>query len=141
MQKEYKVFRSPAKTAKENNLVLVNGLGNKCKRLFDFSLLDETEIPEKEKEAIKEWALKDVTGSHLTSFYAKKFNNFYACEGNAAYTMQRVFSVDGVRLYNIFRLDFLRHSQIIQKTYYDDFTVTTNQYKGQNEILHDVEIE
>jgi hypothetical protein len=138
--KEYKIFRSPAKTAKENNLILAEGISNKMKRLFDFSLLDGTEIAEEEKEAIKEWALKDISGGYLESYYAKNFNRFHACEGRAAYTIQRIYSMDGKRLYNIFRLDFIKHNKISRKSVYDDFAITTYQYRGENTILQDVEI-
>lgn len=138
--KEYKIFRSPAKTAKENGLILVDGIGNKCKRLFDFSLLDGTEMAEEEKKAIKEWALKDISASCLVSYYAKKFNHFHACEGNAHFSIQRVFSKDGKRLYNIFHLYFIKYNKISRKSVYDDFAVTNYQYSNGNAIFEDIEI-
>ncbi len=138
--KEYKIFRSPAKTAKENGLILADGIGNNHKRLFDFTLLDEAKISEEEKKVIKDWALKDISASYLVSYYAKKFNNFYACEGNARYMMQRVFARDGKRLYNIFCLDFINHNMISRKSIYVDFVIDNYQHRSENLISEYIEI-
>lgn len=64
--KEYKVFRSINKTAKNNNLIVLDN-----KRLFDLSLLDDLNISEKEKGLIIN-NIKNIFNSNLTSFYGKK---------------------------------------------------------------------
>ena len=138
--KEYKVFKSPAKTAKENNLVLTDGISNKLKRLFDFSLLEETKISKEEREVIEEYALKYVTAADLESLYGKAFNNFHTCDGQAFYTVQKVYSQDGKRLYNIFHLGIIKHRSAVRKCVYDDFTVTECQHKSQYQSHSDIEI-
>lgn len=138
--KEYKIFRSPAKTAKENNLILVDGISNKLKRLFDFSLLEETKISKEEREVIEKYALKYVTAADLESLYGKAFNNFHSCDGRALYTVQRVYSQDGKRLYNIFHLETIKHRSAVRKCVYDDFTVIECQHKSQYQCHIDIEI-
>ena len=138
--KEYRVFRSPVKTAKENNLVLADGIANKLKRLFDFSLLEDTKIPEEEREVIKEYALKYVTAADAESFYGKAFNNFHTCDGQAFYNVQKVYSTDGKRLYNIFHLGAIKHGSAFRKSVYDDFKVTDYQHISRYQVCGDIEI-
>lgn len=49
--KEYKLFKTAKKTAKENGLVLEDGTYlYKEKRIFDFSLLDKMDMPDIERK-------------------------------------------------------------------------------------------
>ncbi|EHG33190.1 hypothetical protein [Enterocloster clostridioformis] len=46
--KEYKLFKTAKKTAKENGLILADGVETgKEKRVFDFSLLEEKKLKNK----------------------------------------------------------------------------------------------
>ena len=66
----YQYFKTAKKTAKENNLIFSIGtFGDKD--LFDFSLLDTMEIPEEEKDVVKEHALKNVSVASRESWYGK----------------------------------------------------------------------
>lgn len=138
--KEYKIFRSASKTAKENNLVIADGISGGCKRLFDFSLLEGMEISEREKDIIKECALKYSMVSNPESLYGKCFNNFSSCSGRALYYVQRVYSIDGRRLYNIFHLGKIEHKSAMRKSVYEDFIVTTYQEISQYTGFDDIEI-
>ena len=61
--KEYKLFKTAKKTAKENGLVLEDGTYlYKEKRIFDFSLLDKMDMPDIEKEVIRKCAIQTVSG-------------------------------------------------------------------------------
>ena len=61
--KEYKLFKTAKKTAKENGLVLEDGTYlYKEMRIFDFSLLDKMDMPDMEKEVIRKCAIQTVSG-------------------------------------------------------------------------------
>lgn len=123
MVKEYKLFKTAKKTAKENNLILVDGHD---KKLFDFSILDGVEIPEEEKEVIKENALKNVSCAFSEAFYGENFNNFHWCDGVVRYTDQCIYSKDtGKRLYVIFSIAAIRHNSYTRKSVHDNADIST----------------
>ena len=134
--KEYKVFRSINKTAKNNNLIVLDN-----KRLFDLSLLDDLNISEKEKGLIIN-NIKNIFNSNLTSFYGKKFDDFTACDGIAEYHRHRIFSKQGTHLYTIFELysvkNYSKTCESIYDTFYDvkETTLSSNY----DAPLDDVEI-
>lgn len=105
----YQYFKTAKKTAKENNLFFFIGAsGNKD--LFDFSLLDTMEIPEEEKDVVKEHALKNVSVASRESWYGKQFDSFHICNGNALYHAKRIYSsATGKLLYRIFILVKIKH--------------------------------
>ena len=125
--KQYKLFKTANKTAKENNLIFADEIyGSKLKRLFDFSLLDIMTIPDNEKEVLKDYALQNITPSNKTSFYGKLFDNFKACDGIAYYYIHRVYSKDGRYLYDIFQLANVKHYSKSRKSVYDKkYDITT----------------
>lgn len=139
--KEYKAFKTPSKTAKENNLILADGVFSSIKRLFDFSLLDGMEISDMEKEIVKNDALKHIGASSKNSMYGTDIDNFTGCSGITTYHLQRVFSRNGKNLYNIFTLAKIKHFHKERESIYDNYSVTT--YKASNgfiEPIDDIEI-
>lgn len=139
--KEYKVSKSAAKTAKENNLEILNGYSNE-KFLFDFSLLDSLQVEEWEKEIIRDQA-KNVTVGNRESYYGGKLDNFSDCMGRCLYYPHKVYSEKtGKRLFVIFQLAKIDHNSMHRKSIYDQFSDVTN-YRldcGYYEPLIDVEI-
>ena len=102
--------------------------------------MEDTKIPEEEREVIKEYALKYVTAADAESFYGKAFNNFHTCDGQAFHNVQKVYSTDGKRLYNIFHLGAIKHGSAFRKSVYDDFKVTDYQHISRYQVCGDIEI-
>lgn len=135
--KEYKIFKTAAKTAKENNLVFKDK-----ENIFDFSLLDAMEITDQEKEYIKEHDIKYVSAAFKESFYGTEFNNFSACIGKSLYHVQKVFSeTSGKIRYRIFTLARIEHNTQKRNCVYDEYKVTTyRESNGYDESILDIEI-
>lgn len=135
--KEYKIFKTAAKTAKENNLVLKDK-----ENIFDFSLLDSMEISDREKEYIKEHDIKYVSAAFKESFYGTGFDNFSACIGKSLYHVQKVFSeTTGKIRYRIFTLARIEHNTQERNCVYDEYKVTTyKESNGYDEPIFDIEI-
>jgi hypothetical protein len=135
--KEYKIFKTAAKTAKENNLILKDK-----ENIFDFSLLNSMEISEHEKEYIKEHDMKYVSAAFRESFYGTEFDNFSACIGKSLYHVQKVFSeATGKFRYRIFTLAKIEHNTQERIHVYDKYTVTTyKESNGYNEPIFDIEM-
>lgn len=123
--KEYKLFKTAKKTAKENGLVVEDGIVSKEKRVFDFSLLDKINIPDIEKEVIQERAIKTVSASSRTAYHQHQFSNFYWCGGHVDYAIHRVYSIDGRRLYCIFQIVRIHHYNANRNTVWEDGKVST----------------
>lgn len=140
--KEYNISKTAFRTAKDNALLLTDGIANKTKRLFDFSLLDDMTISEEEKEVIKADAVRGVTAANKVSFYGKLFDDFYACDGIAKYFCHRVFGVEGKHLYNIFQLASVEHAHKERKSIYENKYIVTNYNasEGYTEPINDIEI-
>ena len=136
--KDYKTFKTAAKTAKENNLVFKDK-----ENLFDFSLLENMPFSDREKEYIKNHDMKYISGAFKESFYGTEFDNFSACIGKALYHVQKVFfKKTGKLLYRIFTLSKIEHNTEERIHVWDEYTVTT--YKasdGYMESDFDIEIE
>lgn len=137
MIKEYRVFKTATKTAKENNLVLKDK-----ENLFDFSLLDSMTISDREKEHIKEHDLKYISAAFKESFYGTEFDNYSACIGRALYHVQKVFSgTTGKIRYRIFTLAKIEHNTQERIHVGDEYTATTyRKSNGYSEPIFDIEI-
>lgn len=135
--KEYKIFKTAAKTVKENNIVFKDK-----ENIFDFSLLDSMEISDQEKEYIKEHDIKYVSASFKESFYGTEFDNFSACIGKSLYHVQKVFSeTTGKIRYRIFTLAKIEHNTQERICIYDKYTVMTyKESNGYDEPIFDIEI-
>lgn len=135
--KKYKIFKTAAKTAKKNNLVLRDK-----ENIFDFSLLDNMEISNQEKEYIKDHDMKYISGAFKESFYQTQFDNFSACIGKALYHVQKVYSETSGKLkYRIFTLARIEHNTQERNNVWSEYTVTT--YRVSNECMEpefDIEI-
>lgn len=134
--KEYKIFKTATKTAKENNLIFRDK-----ESIFDFSLLNGMEISDCEKEYIKEHDLKYINGAFKESFYGTEFDNFSACIGKSLYHEQRVFSTSGKLKYRIFTLARIEHNTQKRLHTWDEYMAKT--YKVSNEYMEpefDIEI-
>ena len=137
--KEYNVFSTSKKTATVNNLEISS---NK-ERLFDFSLLNEIEITDIEKNIIKQDAIKNLMFSNKISYYGSTIDQFAACDGVALYHVQKVYSEKtGKRLYGIFTLAKIKHYSKNRQSVYDNNyeVVETIKENGYNEPLTDIEI-
>ena len=135
--KEYKIFKTAAKTAKENNLVFKDK-----ENIFDFSLLDSMEISDREKEHIKEHDIRYVSAAFKESFYGTEFDNFSACIGKSLYHVQKVFSkTTGKIRYSIFTLAMIEHNTQVRIHVWDEYMVTTyRESNGYSEPTLDIEI-
>lgn len=123
MEKEYKISKTAAKTAKENNLVIADSY-EKEKRLLDFSLLEDLEISDEEKEVIKKYA-QSVSVAYKKSFYGESFDNFHTCNGTALYKPYKVYNNStGKRLYVIYRLVAIKHYSSHRQSVYDEYKTT-----------------
>ena len=135
--KEYKIFKTAAKTANENNLVFKDK-----ENIFDFSLLDSMTISDREKEHIKKHDMKYVSAAFKESFYGTEFDNFSACIGKSLYHVQKVFSeTTGKIKYRIFTLAKIEHNTQERIHVWDEYTVTTyKELNGYDEPIFDIEI-
>ena len=119
--KDYKLFKTAKKTAKENGLVYADN-----KRIFDFSLLEELDIPEEEKQVMKDAALKTVTAGSKTAYAIKKLDNFHFIDGYVDYSVNKVFTDNGCkRLYCIFEAANVHHTSGNRKCVWDEFDYKT----------------
>lgn len=84
--KEYKIFKTAAKTAKENNLVFKDK-----ENIFDFSLLDSMTISDREKEHIKEHDIRYVSAALKNLFTALNLIIFRLVSENLYIMCKRYF--------------------------------------------------
>lgn len=123
--KDYKLSKTAKKTAKENGLVYADK-----QRIFDFSALDELEIPEEEKQAMKDVALKTVTITFNTAYCIQRFDNFHFIDGYIDYSIYKVYDHHGKRLYCIFEAENIHHTSCHRKSVWDDYDNRTIDNKG-----------
>lgn len=139
--KEYNLFKTVKKTAKENNLVIAENNIATAKTLFDFSELDNIDIQEWEKEVIKTDALECVRAYNKESFYGAEYDTFTSCMGMTVYIPHRIYRKDGKHLYNIMQLVKITHTHSERKSVYSDWENTQTEYKSSyTERLDDIEI-
>lgn len=133
--KDYKLFKTARKTAKENGLVYADN-----QRIFDFSALEELEIPEEEKQAMKEVALKTVTTTFNTAYCIHRFDNFHFIDGFIDYSVCKVYDSHGKRLYCIFEAANIHHTAGSRNSVYDEYdnkTIYNNGYVVSRDIDFD----
>lgn len=118
--KDYKLFKTAKKTAKENGLVFADN-----QRIFDFSSLDELNIPEEEKQIMKEVALKTVTTTFNTAYCIHRFDNFHFIDGFIDYSVYRVYDNHGKRLYCIFEVGNIHHTSETRNCVWDEYDYET----------------
>jgi len=128
-KKEYNLFKSAQKTAKENNLTITKDWNN-SNILFDFTLLNDMKITDFEKNCIINDALKHVCASNKEQFYIHEIDNFTVCEGIAYYTCHKVYNVSGKHLYNIMQLNNIKHKHGERKTVYEQYYNVTETVKN-----------
>ena len=124
--KDYKLFKTAKKTARENGLVFADN-----QRIFDFSALDELNIPEEEKRAMKDAALQNVTAGNKTAFTIKQFSNFHFIDGYVDYSVYKVLADNGCkRIYCIFEASYIHHTSGTRKCVWDEYECKTIDNKG-----------
>jgi len=142
--KEYKLYKTAKKTAKENSLEYVDSFETgKRNILFDFSLLDNTDkLTDEEKQYIREHALRNLHASDCEQFYGKEFDNFTVCNGRALYYQHKIYDEHGCeRRYVIMQLAKIIHTRGTQKSVYDDYETTEIKLdSGYTEPVRDYEI-
>ena len=140
MSKEYKISKTAAKTAKENNLVIADSY-EKEKRLLDFSLLEDLEIPDDEKEVIKKYA-KNVSAAYKESFYGETFDSFHMCNGIALYKPYKIYNNStGKRLYVIYQLVAIKHYSSHRQSVYDEYKTIEHKQKIGTGDVEPIDIE
>lgn len=142
--KEYKLYKTAKKTAKENDLEYVDSIETgKGNILFDFSLLDNAdELTDDEKQYIRDHALRHVCASNCEQFYGKEFDNFTVCDGKALYYPYKVYDENGCkRRYVIMQLAKITHTRGIRKNIYDNYETTEIELdSGYTEPASDYEV-
>lgn len=140
--KEYKLYKSAAKTMKENGLTEGKGLYN-TKTLIDFSELKNIDfLIEEEREIIKQDAIKNVCAYNRESYYGKEIYSFTSCIGIAGYYIHRVYRKDGKHLYNIMQLGKIVHTHTERKSVYDTNESVRYEWKSDySQPLNDYELE
>lgn len=142
--KEYKLYKTAKKTAKENSLEYVDSFETgKRNILFDFSLLDNTdELTDDEKQYIREHALRNLHASDCEQFYGKEFDNFTVCNGRVLYYPHKVYDEHGCeRRYVIMQLAKIIHARGTRKSVCDDYeTMEIKLDSGYTEPVSDYEI-
>lgn len=137
--KQYNLYKTIAKTARENNLTRSTRYND---ILFDFSALSGSTISGAEQEIIREDALDYICMSCKDSFYGSNINQFSYCDGQAHYIMHPVYNAKtGKRLYVIAQLSSFDHINGNRNSIYDDYTCTKYHYSdGYTEPMIDIEI-
>ena len=142
--KEYKLFKTAKKTARENNLEYIDSFETgKRNILFDFSLLDNTdELTDYEKRYIRNHALRYVDAVWDEQFYGKEFDGFTICDGRALYYPHKVYDENGCeRRYVIMQLAKIVHTRGTRKSVYDDYkTMEIKLDSGYTEPVSDYEV-
>lgn len=142
--KEYKLYKTVKKTAKENNLEYVDSFETgKRNILFDFSLLDNAdELTDDEKRHIRKHALRYVDAVWDEQFYGKEFDNYTVCDGRALYYPHKVYDEHGCeRRYVIMQLAKIVHTRGTRKSIYDDYETTKIKLdSGYTESVSDYEV-
>lgn len=120
--KEYKIFKTAKKTAKENNLIISN-MDNKI--LFDYTELNENlALSEIEKKHIKENSLEFLSIKNFNEyecFYGCDYDNFTAFDGIATFYCYRVYDIHGQLRYRIYQFVGLIHNRYHRRSIYDNF--------------------
>lgn len=121
--KKYNLQKTAKKTATENNLIVVDGNGmTDHKMLFDFSFLDTLEIPENEKEAIKEEATKHCSPANRTAFVFYNADNWTSCQIIADFNFHRVYNSKTWKvLYVILELKHVKYYHAERINTYDRY--------------------
>lgn len=121
--KEYNLYKTPQKTAMQNNLVFVGG--NKItdhKLLFDFSLLDTLDIPDVEKEAIKKEATTHCSIANRTAFVFFNADDWSTCNVIADFNYHRVYdSKTWKNLYVVLELKHIKYYHAEKANIYDKY--------------------
>jgi hypothetical protein len=142
--KEYKLYKTAKKTAKENNLEYVDSIETgKRNILFDFSLLNNAdELTDDEKQYIRNHALRYVHVSSCEQFYGKEFDNFTTCIGRALYYPHKVYDEHGCeRRYVIMQLVKIIHTRGTRNSVYDEYDSTEIKIdSGYTEPVSDYEV-
>lgn len=121
--KEYKLRKTAEKTAKENDLVYVNGNAmTDGKLLFDFSFLETLGIPENEIEAIKADATKNCSATNKTAFVFYNADNWTVCDTIVDFNVHKVYSEkSGKLLYRIMEAKHIKYAHAERKSVYDRY--------------------
>ena len=122
-EEAYRYFKTAIKTAKENSLTLVNGNGfTEHTMLFDFSLVEGLDIPEEEKELIKQDAMKHCSIVNSTAFvitFPDRFTSLYAV---VDFACQKVFDAKTYkRLYVVMKANHVKYAHGERNSAYDKF--------------------
>lgn len=107
--KNYAYYKTPAKTARVNGL---DQAGLSGKSLFDFSLLDDMELSEQDKETIKEESFidDDLIACDGKSYYCKKYSELEFSSGNTYFNVYKIKNAKtGKYLYRVYQLVGVDH--------------------------------
>lgn len=120
--KEYKLYKTAKKTAKENNII-ISTKDNKI--LFDYTELNKNlELSEIEKQHIKEKSLEFLSIKNFYEyecFYGCNYDNFTAFDGIAIFYCYRIYDIHGKLRYKIYQFVGLIHNKYNRNSIYDNF--------------------
>lgn len=121
--KEYTLRKTADKTAKENNLIYVNGnTMTEQKLLFDFSFLETLGIPDDEINAIKEDTTKHCSAANRTAFVFYNADNFTMCSAIVDFNVHSVYSEKtGKIAYRIMETKHIKYTHAERKSIYDKY--------------------
>lgn len=142
--KEYNIKKTAKRTATENNLIFVDGnMMTEHKLLFDFSFLDSLDIPENEKEAIREESTKHCSITNNTAYIIKTLDKFTLCNAVIDFNYHKVYNSKTWKLmYIIMEVKHVKYFHGERTTVYDDyynenikqFDVCSNTVQPKNDI-------
>lgn len=129
------IFGVTAKeTAEKNNLVFKDESKDE-RSIFDFSLLDNIKISEREKEYIKSHDMYKVREHIKTTLcmYNTRLNDFLSCNGSTFYYAQKVYCKSTGKIYKIYTLVKIEHHTQKRIDYESRYTETV--YKAIREDM------
>ena len=140
--KKYKLFATPTKTAKENNLLITKDFSMKTTKLFDLTLLEELSkesiLCERVKESIIQEVLKNISPANKISYTGDVYDNFSAYNCEIKFKKQQVYSnTKGKTVYFIFTVSSIIFREYTRSMIYNDLKLTETIEKSINEFIED----
>ena len=144
--REYNLFITPQKTAKQNNLFFVDGNAVSSNRiLFDFSFLDTLDIPEEERTLIRQDSMDHCSIANNTVFVFRNPDEWTTMNAVCDFHYQKVYDSKTWKLvYVIMKLHKIKYYHAERHSLYDKyFNENIKEFDVQNGELqpaYDIEL-
>lgn len=144
--KEYKLENTAEKTAKENDLIYVNGnCMTKQKLCFDFSFLETLNIPDEEMKAIIDDATKHCNAVNRTAFVFYNADNFTMFHAIVDFNVHTVYNAKtGKFAYRIMEAKHIKYNHAERKTVYEQrYTENVREFEADSKTdtpMNDYEV-